>query len=228
LILTGKLPGGERLNQDELASRLGVSRMPIRQAIRRLESDGLVVSRPNRGAVVTALGPEAILELFEMRSVLEGLALRIAVTRMTPADLKSIEESVAALERTKLQAARWFALHDALHDFLCSLSGRPKLAGQAAQLRVAVTPYIRLYVSTHSSAEMPGFEHLELLDIIRKGKPAACEAAMREHVMSAAAGVVEFVKASTVPEPEHVSRKPPQRKDQRTPAPGSASVQGRR
>ena len=90
LILTGVFLGGAKLNQDELASKLAVSRMPIRQAIRLIESEGLVVSRPNRGAVVTALGPDAILELFEMRSVLEGLALRLATPRITKEDLKSL------------------------------------------------------------------------------------------------------------------------------------------
>ncbi|WP_048710719.1 GntR family transcriptional regulator [Microvirga massiliensis] len=196
LILTGELSGGEKLNQDELAAKLAVSRMPIRQAIRRLESEGLVVNRPNRGAVVTVLGPDAILELFEMRSVLEGLALRLAATRITQQHLGSIEESVQALESAKLDAARWIQLHDDLHEYLCALSGRPKLAAHTAHLRGAVAPYIRLYLSTHPSAEMSGFEHHELLEVLRKGEPSQCEAAMREHIMSAAAGVVEFVRAN--------------------------------
>ena len=69
LILTGKLLGGTRLNQDELARRLNISRTPIRQAVLRLENEGLVVNRPNRGAVVTTLGPDAMLELFEMNTL---------------------------------------------------------------------------------------------------------------------------------------------------------------
>src|SRR5579871_541757 len=90
LILTGELAGGTRLQQAELAARLGISRMPVRQAILRLESEGLVIQRPNRGAFVTLLGPEGILELFEMRSVLEGLALRLAVPQMTVAHHREV------------------------------------------------------------------------------------------------------------------------------------------
>ena len=194
LILAGRLPGGTRLNQDEMAKRLQVSRMPVRQAVLRLQSEGLVVSRPNRGAVVTSLGPVAMLELFEMRSVLEGLAFSLAIPNIDAEGRKELERRVNALERVHQDAKRWIRLHDEFHTMLCQYAGRPALSAQIRKLHQSITPYLRLYLSTDKAWEMPGFEHHELLEAIARGDCAAGERMMRNHVMSAAHGVVEFVR----------------------------------
>jgi DNA-binding GntR family transcriptional regulator len=195
LILSGELAGGTKLHQDELANRLGVSRMPVRQAILRLENEGLVVQRPNRGATVTLLGSEAILELFEMRSVLEGWAFRLAVPRMTAEHRHEVARLIAVLDEAQSDIALWVERHNELHEYLCQCAGRPRLTAAARHLRHSVTPYIRLYLSAYDRAEMFGFEHQTLLHAIATGNPARNEAIMREHVMSAAKGVVEFVEA---------------------------------
>jgi DNA-binding GntR family transcriptional regulator len=197
LILSGDLAGGTRLHQDELASRLGVSRMPVRQAILRLENEGLVVQRPNRGATVTLLGSEAILELFEMRSVLEGWAFRLAVSQMTAEHQQEVARLIALLDKSQSKIALWVGRHNELHDYLCQCAARPRLTAAARHLRDSVTPYIRLYLSAYARAEMAGFEHQTLLQAIATGNPARSEAVMREHIMSAAKGVVEFVKAQS-------------------------------
>jgi DNA-binding GntR family transcriptional regulator len=169
--------------------------MPVRQAILRLESEGLVFQRPNRGAIVTLLGPEAILELFEMRSVLEGLALRLAVPQLRSEHHQEVARLIALMDETQPDIALWIQRHDELHDYLCQCSGRSRLAEAARHLRHSVTPYIRLYLTTYQRAEMSGFEHRALLCAIETGDPARNEEIMREHVMSAAKGVVEFVEA---------------------------------
>ena len=194
LILAGKLPGGTRLNQDDLARRLNVSRTPIRQAVLRLENEGLVINRPNRGATVTTLGPAAMLELFEMRSVLEGLALSLALPNIDRRALEEIEKRLETLERAQASITRWIQLHDEFHALLFRYAGRPRLCAHVRRLRQSVAPYLRLYLSTKKIAEMPGNEHRSLIDAIRAGDPAGAERKMREHVMSAAHGVVEFVR----------------------------------
>jgi DNA-binding GntR family transcriptional regulator len=195
LILSGELAGGSKLHQGDLATRLGVSRMPVRQAILRLENEGLVVQRPNRGATVTLLGSEAILELFEMRGVLEGWAFRLAVSRMTAVHRRQVERSIALLDQAQSDIVLWVERHDALHEYLCQCAARPRLTAAVRHLRLSITPYIRLYLSAYQSAEMAGFEHHTLLQAMETGDPARSEAIMREHVMSAAKGVVAFVKA---------------------------------
>jgi DNA-binding GntR family transcriptional regulator len=194
LILAGRLPGGARLNQDDMAKRLNMSRMPVRQAVLRLESEGLVSNRPNRGAVVTTLGPAAMLELFEMRSVLEGLAFSLALPNIDARGLKDLEQRLKTLESVHQDASRWIVAHDDFHSLLCQYARRPALAAQIRKLHHSVTPYLRLYLSTDKAWEMPGFEHRELLEAVHKGDPHAAERKMREHVMSAANGVVEFVR----------------------------------
>lgn len=193
LILTGEIPGGVRINQDELARNLQLSRMPVRQAILRLEGEGLIVNRPNRGAVVTSVGPQAIFELFEMRGVLEGLALSLALPNIDRLALISIETRINNLDEIQSDIASWVVQHDELHDHLCSFAARPRLRANVRYLRSAVAPYIRLYLSTNRNAEIAGFEHSALLEVIRANDAAAAEKMMREHVMSSAKGVVDFV-----------------------------------
>jgi DNA-binding GntR family transcriptional regulator len=195
LILSGELGGGTKLHQDELANRLGISRMPVRQAILRLENEGLVVQRPNRGATVTLLGSDEILELFEMRSVLEGWAFRIAVPQMTAENRDEVARLITVLDEAQSDIARWVERHNELHEYLCQCAKRPRLATAARHLRHSVSPYIRLYLSAYSRAEMFGFEHETLLRAIERKNPTRSEAIMREHVMSAAKGVVAFVEA---------------------------------
>lgn len=91
-ICGGRLRKGDRLIAEDIASEIGMSRMPVREAFRRLDAQGLVTLRPNRGAVVGGLDIDELHEVFEMRSALEGLAVRVAVARIG-------ERQLAALER---------------------------------------------------------------------------------------------------------------------------------
>jgi DNA-binding GntR family transcriptional regulator len=195
-ILAGRLQGGERVNQDEVAQQLHVSRMPVREAIRRLDSEGLLVNRPNRGALVTALGPEAILEAFEMRSVLEGLAVSLAVPMMDHTVMAEIDKRLLRLERQRHLTA-WIQRHEEFHDYICTLAGRPRLMTTIRNLRQSVVPYIRLHVTTSgdgSPTDIPGFEHRALVEVLKRRDPEATEKAMREHILAASRGVVEFVR----------------------------------
>src|SRR5262249_40341816 len=90
-ILAGRFPAGMRLKTEEVAETLGISRMPVRDALRQLHSEGLVVVRPNRGALVTRLTAKEVLEAFEIRAVLEGLAARCSCEGLTPHVLRQIE-----------------------------------------------------------------------------------------------------------------------------------------
>src|SRR2546428_4896350 len=166
-ILSGKLRGGARLNQETIARELQVSRMPVREAIKRLDSEGLVVNRPNRGTVVTALGPDAILELFEMRSVLEGLAVSLAIPFFDAGVMDGIEGRLTRLERAQGNLTTWMQRHDELHHHICRLSRRARLVAAVQNLRQTVAPYIRLHISAYTQQlEMPGFEHRTLVSAI--------------------------------------------------------------
>ena len=192
-ILSGELPGGASLNQDEIAKRLNVSRTPIRQAFLRLGSEGLITNRPHHGSVVTSLSAHDIFELFEIRSLLEGYAVSLAVSKLDARSRNTLKTRAAALEKSETSSKHWLDLHNEFHNFLCSLADRPRLVEQVSSLRQRVIPYLRLYLSANKGTEIRGHEHQTILSVIESGDPVAAEQAMRAHVMSAARGVVEFV-----------------------------------
>lgn len=97
-ILSGEIEPGAPLRQSEVARTLGVSYTPVREALRQLQATGLLQHTADRGSAVTALGEQAVVELYALRGAIEGLAARLAATRCTPADLSSLTASVSAAE----------------------------------------------------------------------------------------------------------------------------------
>lgn len=198
-ILAGRLPGGSRVDVEKVARALGLSRMPVREALRQLDAEGFVTIRPNRGAVVTELTPAEVLEVFEMRAVLEGLAARAAVPNLDGEALEDLARIRERMDRHRGDPARWIRLHSEFHDYICRRSGRPRLIAQTALLRQTIEPYLRVHIGAYESEELLGSEHGSLLEVLRQRDPARAEAAMREHVERAAASVVEFVKTAGPP-----------------------------
>src|SRR5260221_12684084 len=110
-IFSGELRGGMRLNPEEIAKTLEISRMPVREAIRQLDAEGYVVMRPNRGAVVTQLTVAEIQDLFEMRAALEGLAVRHAVPYLTDEAFYELATLKDRMDRAREEPAKWMRLH---------------------------------------------------------------------------------------------------------------------
>lgn len=100
-ILRGDFEQGERLVQSELANALGVSRMPIREALRRLETEGFVTLEPHRGAIVRSVKVEDLIEIYELRSQLEKIAVELSVNRLTSDDIQKLEDFVIQMETSE-------------------------------------------------------------------------------------------------------------------------------
>ena len=115
-IITGHLRANEPLPQDEIAAQLRVSHIPVREALRQLESEGLVTYQPNRGATVSALTSEEIREIYEIRVILETAAIRRAATRLTPLQLAAAR---ALLDHDRHRSVR------GAHRVPARPSGRP-------------------------------------------------------------------------------------------------------
>jgi DNA-binding GntR family transcriptional regulator len=193
-IVSGQFPGGARVDVNEVAAAVGASRMPVREALRQLDSEGLVTIRPNRGAVVTALTPDDVLDVFEMRAALEALATRVAMARIDADALADLAHIIERMERSRRDGTAWLRHHDHFHATLCALSGRARLIEQIERLRRHVEPYLRVHVGVYDPPEMLGSEHRDLLDALRAGDPLRAEAAVREHVERAGAHVVDVLK----------------------------------
>ena len=171
--------------------------MPVREAIRQLDAEGYVTIRPNRGAVVTSRSREEVVELFEIRAALEGLALRLAAGRRGNAELiEDLELDLRRLRALGTDHAAWLERHDEFHDRLCRASGRQQLEAECRRYRLAVRPYVRLYLKSGRTFEQPGFEHEHLLDALRRGDGELAERAARAHIMANAEAIAECLPAA--------------------------------
>lgn len=139
-ITTGQLQGNQPLPQDEIASQLQVSHIPVREALRQLQSEGLVTYQANRGAAVAALTPAEIREIYEIRILLETAAIRAATPRLTPAQLEQAHVILAKAERAT-DGAVWGALDVQFHQLIYNLGDRPRLGEMIAGLLRRVDRY---------------------------------------------------------------------------------------
>ena len=192
-ILSGELAGGMRLNPAEIGALLGVSRTPVREALHRLDIEGLVTLTPNRGVVVTSLTLELVRELFKIRGALEALAASKAARNIREDDVDEFELLLRRMDRSRGDPKAWIIRHDAFHDRLYEFAQMPRLTAEIRRMREAIHPHLRLYIDVYHHTEMPGYEHRTLLAEIASGSGSRASLAMLEHVESAAAGVLEFL-----------------------------------
>jgi DNA-binding GntR family transcriptional regulator len=193
-IISGQFPAGMRLKSEELARKLEVSRIPIREALRQLHAEGLVEIKRNHGASVVTLSPADIMEMFWMRSVLEGLACRVASSKIDKKQIRALEEMLSKMQSWGDGPTNWITRHDKFHDYLCNVSGMRRLSQQAMLLRNQTHPYIRLYVSNHPDPEPLGLEHRALLEQILDGDADQAEAAMRGHIVENGKSIVAYLE----------------------------------
>ena len=150
-ILSGVIEPGERLRQEELADIFDTSRIPVREALRALEYEGLVTSEPHRGFTVTTLDADHITEIYELRSLLESQAVRLAVPLLTDEDLRDLEDLYQLLESADDPEAA-LAARERFYLRLFSVSGRPRLVGLIARLRQEVARTLRWPTLQHASS----------------------------------------------------------------------------
>jgi DNA-binding GntR family transcriptional regulator len=192
-IVAGELSPGERLIEEELAERLGLSRGAVREAILRLGHEGLVIRERNRGARVRRFTVDEAIEILEARAALESLAAGYAATRRTDEQARELESLVDEMER--LQAAgELLAMSErnaAMHRRILEISGHAVAHDICARLHSQVVRFqFRTVLAPGRSAKSLA-EHRRIVTAIAAGERAAAERAMREHLTSVAATLVE-------------------------------------
>lgn len=183
-ILEGALSANEEINQQEVATRLGVSRSPVRDALRRLEGMGLVTINPNQRAVVTSFTLDNMREISEMRAALEGLAAYHAARRLTQSDLIDLESLAAVMARLP-DLESYLHKHESFHDLVGMRSGMPRLRRDLVRLREMAMPYIRIYGSARGSAELIGESHDALVRVLSHRNPEKASTAFASHARAA-------------------------------------------
>jgi DNA-binding GntR family transcriptional regulator len=199
-ILSGELSGDARLNPAEIAELLGISRMPVREALRQLDAEGLVIMRPNRAALVRRLTAAEVEDLFEIRTALEVLAVRPAVQALNDELLAELVATMQRMDRARSNPVEWLRRHDDFHDSISALGQRKRLRQELARVRLAIRPYLLMYMKVYETVEMPGLEHSSLIDALASRDVARAESAMRVHVANPGAGLIRFLREREVAE----------------------------
>ena len=201
-ILVGTLRAGQVLRQEELAQRFNVSRVPLREALSQLEADGLIEARPRRGFAVASLDPDEIVELFELRTVIEEHAGRIAAQSRTPQDVEDVERIVDAMDGLDLHAAdfrnKWTLLNYEFHNRIIASSRRKRLTKIAATLRSTTEPYVAMEIDLTGDATDAGREHREMLEAFRAGDTNGLGELSRAHVEGTARRLLKGLRVRTL------------------------------
>ena len=190
-ILKGDLKPGERLMELQLASKLGVSRTPIREAIRMMEQEGLAVTTPRKGAEVAKMTLKDMEDVLEIRDALDELAVRIACQKITDEQLKQLEDVKELFEKnTQTNNVKNIAEADvSLHDVIYEATGNPKLVTLLNNLREQVYRYRVEYIKDPKNYPTLIAEHEAILDSLKNRDVKNAVEAMHVHVANQAEAV---------------------------------------
>lgn len=184
MIVTGTLQPGDRIVEKDLSEQLGVSRTPIREAIKILTLDGLVESQAHRGAVVKPLESEDIENLFDVIAVLEALAAELAAKLLSPRDLKKLETLHARMRKAfdSGNRDRYFQLNSDIHDFLVAHCGNAILFETRDRLMLRARRGRYLAISSNERWAEAMQQHDDLMDALRGGDSETASKVWRAHL----------------------------------------------
>lgn len=184
-LLEGRLRPGDRLVENDLSDLLGVSRSPIREALTELAQSGIIVREPGRGGRIREWTRADLEDLFGVRSVLEGYAMRLAIPRFTPKHKRAFEQTIAGMRRagTRDDYLAMIELDLEFHQLLWQLSGnlllQQVLDGLSQQFRLFLTMNWKF----HGGLEKVADNHVDLLETLASGDMSRAEEAIRQHVV---------------------------------------------
>lgn len=195
-ILKGELEPGERLMEISLAQKLGVSRTPIREAIRKLELEGLVVMVPRKGAEVADITEKDLRDVLEVRTALEQLSIELAMKNMTEEDYKQLKAANEAFardsegdDRIKLAEA-----DVAFHEVIYMATGNKRLIQMINNLREQMYRYRLEYIKDKSTHARLVDEHNMIIETMRKNDIEAGKAAIKLHVENQEENILKSIK----------------------------------
>jgi DNA-binding GntR family transcriptional regulator len=196
-ILRGELHEGEQLRQDAIAAEFQISRIPVREALSHLAAEGLITIVANRGAIVSALSPEEIVELFETRAVLECYMLRQAIPNFTEEDFHRAEDVLRQFEQSlekDSETKSWGEWNWQFHSTLYAPAERPTMLGFLKTVNHNCDRYTRLHLVFTRNLHLAGEAHRKLLAACRTRDPEIAARALWSHIMDAGQYLKEFIQ----------------------------------
>ncbi|TLP43364.1 GntR family transcriptional regulator [Cohaesibacter sp. CAU 1516] len=181
-IMSGQLREGEQVRQEAIATELGVSRIPVREALRQLEAEGLITLVSHKGAEVTRLEPSEIAELFEVRIMLESWMFEHAIEHITESHLEAAEKLIASM-RNDAMIEEWGALNWQFHETLYTPARKPATMKILRRVHDNIDRYVRLQITlTEDSQERAHREHQAIVDAARNKNAKVAVALLNDHI----------------------------------------------
>lgn len=184
-IENGTLRPGDPIDEAALSEKFGVSRTPLREAIRSLVNSGVLVTRPRKGASVRELTPKELLDLFEVSAELEGMACRLAATVLTDTNAELVKaallECFAAAQANDVK--RYAAANLAFHRSIHIASGNEALLSHLEKIQIHVNPYRFMPYEVRGRLALSAQEHNDIFDAILAGDGGKAETLMNDHMM---------------------------------------------
>jgi DNA-binding GntR family transcriptional regulator len=194
-ILRGELLAGHSIRQDELAAQLGISRIPLREALRQLQAEGFVTSSPHRGVVVAALSVEELREICELRTQLECHLLALAVPEHDARSLAAVDAILLAT-REGDTGERWTDLNLQFHRALYAPARRPMILAEVERYHAHTERYLRVFEALFEHRDVADGEHVLLVDAVRAGRIDLSVEILREHIMAISRMVGEYMEGT--------------------------------
>lgn len=197
-IISGSLKPGERLMEVQMAERLGVSRTPIREAIRKLELEGLVIMLPRKGAFVADLSVKDLTEVLEIRAALEGLAAGLAVARIDEKEIEELEEISMkfhkAVEGNNLEELVYWDIQ--FHEAIFRASGNERLIQLNNNLREQVQRFREMYLKEANRPKETLKEHYDLVEAISSRDISKAEKLARKHIETTENAILKMMEGN--------------------------------
>lgn len=197
VILSGEFEPGERLVQEEWAEKLGVSRMPIREALQQLEVEGLVKIEPRRGAIVTPISTEDIREIYHLRSLLEGEAVKMSLPNLSDEDviqLENLYREMCKLQNNDVDVEKYTALNKEFHRIMRSGLKWRRIHQMIDALWMGIPAYTPGLLS--SQIKVANEEHKEMLAAIKQGDAEKLATLMQQHILRTRDALIERIENS--------------------------------
>lgn len=204
-ILEGEYASGMQLRQDALAEQLGVSRIPVREALVQLEAEGLVKLRPHRGAIVTSFAAGEVQELYEFRALLEPRLLEKSAPLLSKQEFQQLHAILKEYseELRSTHIIRWGELNVQLHSLLYSHANSPRMEATALQLLQGTDRFTRMHIFYTGGVERAEREHEMIVNLCEHGEISAASELLRRHIVRAGEDLARHIG-------EHKSSSPPE------------------
>jgi len=197
-IISGKFKPGEKISEGELAESMGTSRTPLREAFRKLENEGFIEIIPRKGAVVTEIYPEEASDLYQIKSVLEGLAAKLAMSQITEKEIDKLEKINEDLKSLidKNDIDMFYKTHQRFHEVFVKSCGNDRLIQMVRNLNDHFKRYGIVSLTLPGQFESATRQHAEIVEAFRQGDEKQVEAKVRKNVVTGGRVLVDHLSRS--------------------------------